>query len=122
MIFRSARHTTDLQQIIGFYCGILGLEILGKFENHDHYDGVFIGIPNAGWHLEFTVSDENPQHKPDDDDLLVFYVENDQEYLNLQQKFQKENIPAVLPKNPYWAINGTTYIDPDGFRIVITKK
>jgi|SRR6218665_1902969 len=122
MTFRSTRHTTDLQQIVDFYCGILGFEILGKFENHDFYDGVFIGIPNSDWHLEFTVSDELPKHQPDEDDLLVFYVENETEYVNLQQKFEHKNILSIPPKNPYWAINGMTYKDPDGFRIVIAKK
>ena len=74
MKFRIARHTTNLESIIAFYCGILDLEILGEFHNHDRYDGVLIGNRDSDWHLEFTVSDEQPDHSPDVDDLLVFIL------------------------------------------------
>jgi len=122
MTFRLARHTQKLQPIIDFYCGVLGFEILGKFENHDHYDGVFIGRPNSDWHLEFTVSDETPQHLPEEDDLLVFYAESNEKFLEICQKLEDNNIESIKPKNPYWNNNGKTYADPDGFRIVIAKK
>ena len=42
MTFRFARHTNDLEQIKSFYIAILGFELLGTFENHNGYDGVFI--------------------------------------------------------------------------------
>jgi len=122
MNFRAARHTTDLKQIINFYCNILGLKVLGDFKDHDQYDGVFIGIPGKDWHLEFTISNENPKHQPDEDDLLVFYTENEIEFETLRVKFKSNNIPEIEAKNPYWATNGQTYLDPDGFRIVIAKK
>ncbi|HLA55313.1 MAG TPA: VOC family protein [Flavobacterium sp.] len=121
MKFRIARHTADLQPIIHFYCGILGLDILGEFKNHDDYDGVFIGKGNLGWHLEFTVSGELPDHRPDEDDLLVFYPESMVEFNTIRQQFSTYDISEVKPKNPYWAENGITYVDPDGFRIVIAK-
>ena len=43
MTFRFARHTNDLEQIKSFYIDILGFELLGDFENHNDYDGIFIG-------------------------------------------------------------------------------
>jgi hypothetical protein len=43
MTFRFARHTNNLEQLKSFYIYILGLELLGGFENHNGYDGVFIG-------------------------------------------------------------------------------
>jgi hypothetical protein len=121
MKLRAARHTTQLQPLIHFYCGILDLEILGEFHDHDGYDGVFIGNRGSDWHIEFTVSDENPDHRPDADDLLVFYAESEAEYEHLTQQFKINNIPEIDSKNPYWATNGKTYTDPDGFRIVISK-
>ncbi len=121
MKFRTARHTTDLQPITGFYCGILDLEILGEFHDHDSYDGVFIGNHGADWHLEFTVSKDQPKHTPDEDDLLVFYAESDAEYEHLLEKFRLNQIEEVQPKNPYWQIHGKTFTDPDGYRIVISK-
>jgi hypothetical protein len=43
MTFRFARHTNDLERIKSFYITILGFELLGSFENHNGYDGIFIG-------------------------------------------------------------------------------
>jgi hypothetical protein len=76
MKFRIARHTTALNPIVRFYRDLLGLDVLGDFNNHNGYDGVFIGLPGADWHLEFTVSEEAPSHHPDNDDLLVLYLKN----------------------------------------------
>lgn len=122
MKFRIARHTNDLKKIIDFYCNVLELKVLGQFSDHDNYDGVFLGIEGADWHLEFTVSDKAPQHHSDNDDLLVFYLDNKSEVERLQHKFNSYGIAELTAENPYWSINGITYPDPDGYRIVITKK
>ncbi|HMI08077.1 MAG TPA: VOC family protein [Flavobacterium sp.] len=122
MKFRYARHTTDLQPIIRFYCSILDLEILGEFHDHDGYDGVFIGNRDSDWHLEFTTSGEKPVHQPDADDLLVFYTESGAEFEHITEKFRLNGVEEAKAKNPYWAIHGKTYADPDGFRIVISNK
>ena len=73
MIFRVARHTDNIQKIRYFYTEILGFKVLGEFKDHDGYDGIFIGKENTAWHLEFTTSDKQPNHKFDKDDILVFY-------------------------------------------------
>jgi len=119
MKLRVARHTVDLQLIINFYHELLGLEVLGNFEDHNGYNGVFLGLKNAHWHLEFTTSTQAPQHKPDEDGLLVFYQYSAADYEALQQKFEAYNINKIAAKNPYWNTNGCTYLDPDGYSIVI---
>ena len=58
MDFRFARHTNNLENLKLFYIHILGFELLGGFENHNDYNGIFIGKPNEDWHLEFTQSNE----------------------------------------------------------------
>ena len=120
MNFRVARHTDNLETIIKFYRDLLGLEVIGEFNNHDKYDGVFIGKVGLNWHLEFTTSEESPKHQTDKDDLLVFYLESEEEYISVKQKFDDNGLSSVQSKNPYWNNNGSTYLDPDGFRIVIT--
>lgn len=120
MKLRVARHTNDFAPLIEFYGEALGLEQLGEFSDHDGYDGMFLGKEGADWHLEYTKSDETPNHHPDDDDLLVFYVETKQEYIELNRRIQSKGFRSVEPVNPYWKANGTTYVDPDGFRIVIS--
>jgi len=120
MKLRVARHTDDLESIIKFYRDILGLEIIGEFKNHNNYDGVFFGKEGLDWHLEFTTSNDNPDHEPDKDDLLVFYVESEKGYFKLKERFKDKGISPVVPKNQYWKENGSTYSDPDGFRVVIS--
>jgi catechol 2,3-dioxygenase-like lactoylglutathione lyase family enzyme len=120
MKFRTARHTTNLNRIIDFYGRILGLKVLGDFKNHHNYDGVFLGLPGADWHLEFTVSDSAPQHQPDDDDLLVFYATSVDEFNTIKEKFITNCVKQVVPKNPYRAKSGITFEDPDGFKIVLS--
>lgn len=120
MICRIARHTDNLEIIKAFYIDILGLVCLGNFENHDGYDGVFIGNMDSDWHLEFTKSKEKVKHVFDVDDLLVFYPKTEYEYNLLIDKLSKNNISTITAKNNYWNNNGKMYLDPDGFRIVIS--
>jgi catechol 2,3-dioxygenase-like lactoylglutathione lyase family enzyme len=122
MKFRAARHTHILQPIIDFYTKIIGLKVLGDFQNHEGYDGVFIGEinENSTWHLEFTVSWQQPLHRPDVDDLLVFYPDKI-EFENILKRIKEANYPTVQPHNPYWRRNGITLLDPDGYGVVIVK-
>lgn len=122
MKFRYARHTKDLAEIQNFYTKILGFEILGKFENHDNYNGIFLGKKDRNWHLEFTVSDEIPDREFDEDDLLVFYPETIIEYENILRNIDKNSIKILKPKNPYWIENGIFIKDTDGFGIIISKQ
>jgi len=119
MRLRVARHTTSLDQIITFYQEVLGFRQLGSFLDHNRYDGVFLGIPGENWHLEFTVSDEPPQHQPDDDDVLVLYPETREAFTRMLEKARKAGTPEVKAKNPYWNKHGITLVDPDGFRLVL---
>ena len=120
MQFRVARHTDNLKAIITFYTNILSFELLGSFENHDNYNGVFLGFPGSGWHLEFTTSAEKANHHFDEDDILVLYPETKSKYVFLLESLSKNNILFVPSKNPYWNENGKMFLDPDGYRIIIS--
>ena len=120
MNFRYARHTTDLSKIEKFYTEIIGLEKLGNFENHDNYNGLFLGLTNSDWHLEFTTSDEIPTNKFDDDDILVFYVNSEIELATIKETLKKQKIKVQIPKNPYWKQNGIMMSDPEGFKVVFS--
>src|SRR6266496_6377734 len=54
MQVRFARHTDRLMEVVGFYRDGLGLPEIGRFANHDGYDGVFLAVPGTDAHLEFT--------------------------------------------------------------------
>jgi catechol 2,3-dioxygenase-like lactoylglutathione lyase family enzyme len=125
MNLRIARHTNNLEKIEDFYVNILGFERLGGFQNHNNYDGVFIGKPKLDWHLEFTKSNEKANHHFDKDDILVLYPETVLEYNNLINNILENNISIITSKNPYWnnpeVSGGKMFLDPDGFRIVISN-
>lgn len=122
MEFRYARHTTELSRIEHFYTQIAGLENLGGFRDHDSYDGLFLGSPGMNWHLEFTVSDEKPDHTFDEDDALVFYVKSEDELSKIRDRILKNNILLEAPKNPYWAKNGMMISDPDGYKVIFSVR
>ncbi|HLO56528.1 MAG TPA: VOC family protein [Saprospiraceae bacterium] len=122
MTFRIARHTTDLLAIEIFYTSIVGLQKLGGFQNHDGYDGIFLGHPHQDWHLEFTSSGDAPDSRFDDDDCLVFYVNSKIELAEIKDNLAKQNIATIEPKNPYWKVNGLMIADPDGYKIIFALK
>lgn len=121
MKLRYARHTSDLSKIAQFYTEVIGLEKLGFFDNHNQYDGIFLGKVGSDWHLEFTASTDNPDSKFDADDILVFYLDTEQELEQISQRLIQLKIPLEKPKNPYWQQNGIMISDPDGYKIVFTK-
>jgi len=90
MNFRFARHTNNLEKLTLFYTDILGLKILGSFENHDGYNGIFIGKVNADWHLEFTQTAETVIHSKDEDAILVFYPTSKREYEIILGKIENQ--------------------------------
>ena len=122
MKFRYARHTNNLDTLINFYQNIIGLEKLGGFKDHNNYDGVFLGFPNQDWHIEFTYSIDKPNHHPDRDDLIVFYLDSDEEIQTIINKAKQAAILPVTSQNPYWNEKGIELTDPDGFGVILTIK
>ncbi|WP_282628160.1 VOC family protein [Empedobacter sedimenti] len=121
MILRIARHTNKIVEIKTFYTTILNLEILGEFQSHNGYDRVFIGKPDLDWHLEFTTTHENVDHHIDEDDCLVFYPTMQQEYDEIIERLEIHHIKQIKSKNPYWNDNGVSFLDPDGFVVIVSS-
>ncbi len=105
--------------MLHFYSHLLGFSVLGTFQNHLGYDGLFLGLDGAPWHLEFTRSSEPPQHQSDEDDLLVLFLDSQHKVDRILEKFKQENIPPVKAKNPYWNDNASIYKDPEGYRVAV---
>jgi catechol 2,3-dioxygenase-like lactoylglutathione lyase family enzyme len=121
MEFRNARHTNNLKPIVEFYTNILGLEVLFSFENHNDYSGAFIGKPNHEWHLEFTTSKNKAEHKFDVEYILVFYPTEKNEYDEIVERIETNDIEKIKAKNSFWDDNGIMIKDPDGFRVIISN-
>ncbi|WP_337965695.1 VOC family protein [uncultured Flavobacterium sp.] len=120
MFLRVARHTDDLERIVNFYVDILGFELLGDFQNHNNYDGIFVGKSGLDWHFEFTKSHEKANHTFDQDDVIVLYPKSIIDYDVLVSNLLHNNISIVTASNPFWNENGKMFLDPDGYRIVIS--
>jgi hypothetical protein len=76
--------------------------LLGGFENHNGYDGVFIGKSSDNWHLEFTKSEEIVHFDFNEDDILVFYPNSKMEFDSFINKIQSTKIKFINAKNTYW--------------------
>lgn len=119
MRFRVARHSSDLEALEKFYCDILQMEVIGRFEQHDEYDGIFFAFSNTDWHLEFTKSKQAAKHHFDEDDLLVIYYNSKEALSEATVRMIAADTPTFVPRNPYWRRNGYCFRDPDGFRVVL---
>ena len=122
MEFRCAGHTQKIESLIYFYTSVLNFEILGKFINHNGYDGVFLGIKGENWHLEFTQSDETPNSKFDEDDALVFYPKTQKSYDEILGNLKKFEVPVLEAKNPYWRDKGICFEDCDLYKIIVSAE
>ena len=119
-ILRIARPTDHFEEVIRFYTEGLGLSVIGSFENHEGFDGVMLGTPGALHHLEFTQKrGHSAGRAPTQENLLVFYLQDRQEWLDANQRMSNAGYQSVPSFNPYWDRLGKTYEDPDGYRVVL---
>mgnify|MGYP005817784955 CR=1 FL=1 len=102
------------------YCAGLGLQVLSSFENHDGFDGVMLGKPNADYHFEFTrfrLHEVAPTPTPED--LIVLYVPSQDEWSQVCRNMADAGFAPVSSSNPYWEVRGRVFQDADGYRTVI---
>lgn len=119
---RVARPVTDLEGSVAQYRAGLGLAELGRFADHDGFDGVMLGIPGAHYHLEFTRSrDHAVAPTPTPEDLLVFYVPDPDAWEARCCAMRDAGFREAAPWNPYWSRCGRTFEDRDGYRVVIQR-
>jgi catechol 2,3-dioxygenase-like lactoylglutathione lyase family enzyme len=117
---RIARPVRELSASLRFYVDVLGLEHLGGFAGHEGYDGAFVGAPGSDWHIEFTSHVSNvPVPSPTEEDLLVFYVSEDQLQATVTS-LGEAGFGPIRHENPYWADAGAVvFRDPDGYQVVL---
>jgi catechol 2,3-dioxygenase-like lactoylglutathione lyase family enzyme len=116
---RVARHTNRLEEVVAFYRDRIGLRELGRFTNHDGYDGVFLGSPGTQTHLEFTTGGHHRPPEPHPESLLVLYVEDREELDAITARLGQSEI---TPANPYWQRNARAFADPDGYQVLLALR
>ena len=117
---RVARATDRIEEVVRFYVEGLGLGTLGSFENHEGFDGLMIGTPDAPYHLEFTHRrGDIVGRAPSKENLLVFYLPEQGEWRSAIDRMETAGYKSVPSLNPYWDLDGRTFEDPDGYRVVL---
>lgn len=107
----------NLARSTHFYRDVLGLRVLASFEWHSAYDGVFLALP-GGAELELTHGPSGPVPSSDED-LLVIYARDDADFRAVLGRLTTSGAERLEAANPYWNVWGATFLDPDGYRIVI---
>lgn len=119
---RIARPVTNLTRSTNMYTRGLGLQILGSFRDHEGFDGVMLGIPDAGYHFEFVHAPGHPvTPTPTVEDLVVCYVPVQEDWDARCQAMLAAGFAQVPSFNPYWDVRGRTFQDPDGYRVVVER-
>ena len=114
---RVAHPTRDLARSLAFYRDLLALPQRGGFEDHEGYDGVFLALPDGG-ELELTAGPVEPTGGTDED-LLVLYLGTLEEVRRVAAALVAAGVDTVPSANPYWDRWGQTFVDPDGYRVVV---
>lgn len=119
---RVARPTQSLERVARMYEEGLGLERLGSFADHEGFDGVMLGLPGAGYHLELTSEKGRPHSEPPSkENLLVLYIPDSREWRSGCERMLRAGFREVSAYNPYWDRCGRTFEDPDGYRVVLQR-
>jgi catechol 2,3-dioxygenase-like lactoylglutathione lyase family enzyme len=117
---RVARPTDNIAALLPFYCEGLGLSVLYTFEDHNGFDGIMLGSAGAPYHFEFTTARGHAVGKaPTQDNLLIFYMPDIIQWQDAVAKMRAGGFEPVKAFNPYWDVDGLTFEDPDGWRVVL---
>jgi len=119
---RIARPVSDLERSVTQYRRGLDLDDLGRFQDHEGFDGVILGAPDMAYHLEFTFCRTHPlRPTPTVDDLLVFYVPERAEWVQACARMRDAGFNEVSPFNPYWQGRGRSFRDHDLYNVVLEQ-
>lgn len=120
MRLRSARPTNDLAALERFYMA-LGCEVVGRFEDHQGFDGLILGAPGSTWQIEFVRErGVAAPRAPTPEHLLVFYLDDEDELHARAARLVGSGAREVTPHNPYWAACARCFEDPDGYVAVLS--
>jgi len=117
---RIARPVSNPDAAADMYCRGLGLRVVGRFADHDGFDGVMLGVAGSGYHFEFTYRRAHPiTPTPTAEDLVVLYIPDAEQWKAACANMAAAGFVSVESMNPYWEAHGRTFLDPDGYRTVL---
>lgn len=117
---RIAKPTLNFDLVKKFYVEGFGFQILGEFVDHDGFDGIMIGSSDSPYHFEFIKHKTTPiKPSSSSEDLIIIYQPNYSEWKKIVDCLENLNFETVKSHNPYWDKKGKTFLDGDGYRVVI---
>lgn len=118
---RFARPTAHYDDVVSFYRDALGLRVLAQWRDHDGYDGVVFGLPEAPVQLEVTQHGTPPTvPPPDPENQLVLYLRGQAAVEAVVARMATYGHRPTSSTNPYWTERGAVlFADPDGWRVVL---
>lgn len=120
---RIARPVTDLARACTMYSQGLELQRIADFTDHAGFSGIMVGCPELAWHIEFTHCHDHPrQPAPTDEDLLVLYYPDKAAWQQACARMTAAGFRTMRSFNPYWDTNGKTFVDDDGYRVVLQNR
>lgn len=120
---RIAKPVTNLEKSFLMYSQGLGLHKIAEFNDHNGFDRIMLGREELNWHIEFTFCLNHPvQPLQTEEDLLVLYYSDKNEWVHACKRMADASFKMVNSFNPYWDMNGKTFIDSDGYRVVLQNK
>lgn len=119
---RFARPVSDLARSCRMYCEGLDLQVVDRFEDHEGFDGVMLGRAGAAYHFEFTHARHHPVlPSPTVEDMIVLYVPDEADWQAACARLTAAGFESVGAFNPYWERRGRTFVDHDGYRVVVQQ-
>lgn len=120
---RIARPARSPERTAAMYCRGLGMREIGRFEDHEGFDGIMVGASGSGYHFEFTSCRRHPvEPRPTEEDLVVLYLPQRAEWEAACARMLDAGFREVASFNPYWGRHGRTFEDPDGYRTVLQNQ
>ncbi|PWJ81842.1 UNVERIFIED_ORG: hypothetical protein C7430_102167 [Pantoea agglomerans] len=120
---RIAKPVSNLERSFLMYSQGLDLQKIAEFNDHEGFNGLMLGRKGLDWHIEFTFClSHSIQPLQTEEDLLVLYYSDENAWIDACARMIEAGFKMTNSFNPYWDVNGRTFVDPDGYRVVIQNK
>ena len=118
---RIFRPTIDLDRILRFYVGGLGLE-LREGTVLDRTRGARVGLPGGPLELAFVQVCQPPVPPPPGNDPIgiVLHVRGERARDHIVDRVRQNGFPLLSTDSPSWLKHGIAFADPDGWIVAIT--
>jgi len=92
--------------------------VIDEFRDSYGEDGTIFGLPSWPNHLEVVRSAGDPSAPPTFDDI-VFYLADEAAVEKATRALRAHGVQPAPTQHPYWDDwGGTTFVDPDGRKVV----